>query len=143
MIRQIDHYNIRTGKIDETVKFYSEVLGLRDGPFPGDRKYGAWLYDTTERPVLHLIAVDPDNRGEAFQRVKARLGALSGTIDDFVLEGSGAIDHVAFECTDYDGMIAKFRSLGMKYAQADVPQINLRQIFIHDPNGVTLELNFR
>jgi len=54
MIRQLDHYNIRTGKIDETVAFYTGVLGLRDGPFPGDRKFGAWLYDTTDRPVLHL-----------------------------------------------------------------------------------------
>ena len=143
MIRQIDHYNIRTGKIDETVRFYADVLGLRDGPFPGDRKFGAWLYDTTERPVLHLIAVDPDNRGEAFARVKGRLGELSGSLDDFVLQGSGAIDHVAFECTDYDDMVAKFRSLGMKFAEADVPSINLRQIFVHDPNGVTLELNFR
>ena len=75
MIRQIDHYNIRTGKIDETVKFYSEVLGLRDGPFPGDRKFGAWLYDTTERPVLHLIAVDPANRREAYERVSKEVDA--------------------------------------------------------------------
>ena len=25
----------------------------------------------------------------------------------------------------------------------DVPQMNLRQIFVNDPNGITLELNFR
>jgi hypothetical protein len=40
-------------------------------------------------------------------------------------------------------MVARFRALGMKFAEADVPSINLRQIFVHDPNGVTLELNFR
>ena len=143
MIRKLDHCNIRTGKIDETVRFYSDLLGLRDGPFPGDRKFGAWLYDTTETPVLHLIAVDPDNRREAFDRVKKRLGPLGGSLDEFVLQGSGAVDHIAFECTDYEGMISKFKSRGMAYSEADVPSINLRQIFIHDPNGVTLELNFR
>lgn len=143
MIRQLDHYNVRTGKIDETVRFYTELLGLRDGPFPGDRRFGAWLYDTTDRPVLHLIAVDPDDRMEAYERVKHRLGDLAGAPDQFVLNGSGAIDHVAFECADYDGMLARFQSLGLTYSQSDVPSINLRQIFVNDPNGITLELNFR
>jgi len=143
MIRQLDHYNIRTGKIDETVRFYTDVLGLRDGPFPGDRRFGAWLYDTTDRPVLHLIAVEPNNREEAYSRIKARLGDLAGTLDDFVLQGSGAIDHVAFECENFDGMRDRLQSLGLKFSQSDIPSINLRQLFVNDPNGVTLELNFR
>ena len=143
MIRQLDHYNVRTGKIDETVAFYTELLGLRDGPFPGDRKYGAWLYDTTDRPVLHLIAINPHDRGEAYQRIKQRLGDLAGSEDEFVLNGSGAIDHVAFECADYDGMLSRIQSRGLKCSQSDVPSINLRQIFVKDPNGITLELNFR
>ena len=143
MIRQLDHYNIRTGKIDETVRFYTDVLGLRDGPFPGDRKFGAWLYDQTDRPVLHLIAVDPAHKEEAYSRVKTRLGPLAGTVDDFVLDGSGAIDHVAFECVDYDDTVSRLKSRGLVFAEADVPSINLRQVFVADPNGVTIELNFR
>lgn len=143
MIHQIDHCNIRTGKIDETIAFYSDVLGLRNGPFPGTGKGGAWLYDQTERPVIHLMAVDPEDPNFASQFVRGRHETLGLPIGDLVTEGSGAIDHVAFECTDYDGMLAKFRSLGMKFALSTVESMNLRQIFVLDPNGITLELNFR
>jgi len=143
MIRQIDHCNIRTGKIDETIAFYSDVLGLRRGPFPGNGKGGAWLYDTTERPVIHLMAVDPHDPDFASKFVRGRHETLGLPADRLETEGSGAIDHVAFECDDYDGMLVKFRSLGMKYALNAVDSINLRQIFVLDPNGITLELNFR
>lgn len=143
MIRQLDHYNIRTFKIDETVRFYVDILGLRDGPFMAPRSMGAWLYDMTDRPVVHLIAIDPDDPEPAIGRIRERLEGLGAEIDTSTWTGGGAVDHVAFECEDYDGQVAKLEERGIPYRESFVPQINLRQIFINDPNGVTLELNFR
>jgi len=40
-------------------------------------------------------------------------------------------------------MKSKLESRGLVYTSSDVPSINLRQLFVNDPNGVTLELNFR
>jgi hypothetical protein len=104
---------------------------------------GAWLYDTSDRPVLHVISIDPANPEAALGRIRDRLGALGGTLDLDSMNGTGTIDHIAFECADYDGMIRKLTDRGLTFTTSDVPSIKLRQVFVNDPNGVTLELNFR
>jgi catechol 2,3-dioxygenase-like lactoylglutathione lyase family enzyme len=104
---------------------------------------GAWLYDTTDRPVVHLIAIDPDDPEATLRHVRERLQGLEGSLDAASLRGGGAIDHLAFECIDYDATIAKLRDEGLVYRESYVPSIQLKQIFVNDPNGVTLELNFR
>jgi catechol 2,3-dioxygenase-like lactoylglutathione lyase family enzyme len=75
--------------------------------------------------------------------VRDRLGSLAGSLELSSLNGGGAIDHIAFECADYDQMRAKLQARGLKFTSNDVPMIKLRQLFVNDPNGVTLELNFR
>jgi len=143
MIRQLDHYNIRTFKIAETVRFYCDLLGLRDGEFPGPRAMGAWLYDQTNRPVVHIIAIDPNDPEAALGRIRERLSGLGVDVDPARMNGGGAIDHVAFECEDFDGQVAKLTENGLTYTQSHIPSISLRQVFVNDPNGVTVELNFR
>jgi len=144
MIPKLEHYNIRTGDLEKTVHFYTKVLGLQDGPFPADRRLGAWLYDVSGKAVVHVIAVDPENAVEAYERVKSFRGEMAGTFEDFAFGGrTGAIDHIAFECTDYEDVVAKFRVFGIAYHPNDIPSMNFRQIFVKDPNDVTIELNFR
>jgi catechol 2,3-dioxygenase-like lactoylglutathione lyase family enzyme len=140
---KLDHCNIRTFDLDATIAFYTEVVELKDGDFPGTRAMGAWLYDASDRPILHLIAIDPNDPEAALARVRDRLGVLGGDLDVESLNGTGVIDHIAFECDDYDKMRSKLEARGLAYTSSDVPSINLRQLFVNDPNGVTLELNFR
>ena len=140
---KLDHCNIRTFDLDGTIAFYTDIVDLRDGDFPGTRSMGAWLYDASDRPILHLIAIDPKDPEAALGRVRDRLGALGGDLDVESLNGTGVIDHIAFECDDYDKMKSKLEARGLTYTSSDVPSINLRQLFVNDPNGVTLELNFR
>ncbi|HTJ62982.1 MAG TPA: VOC family protein [Alphaproteobacteria bacterium] len=143
MATRLDHCNIRTFDLDGTIKFYSDVVGLKDGDFPGSRSMGAWLYDVSERPILHIIAIDPKDPQAALDRVRDRLGSLAGDLDLSSMKGGGAVDHIAFECDDYDGMADKLTGLGLYFTRNEVPSINLRQLFVNDPNGITLELNFR
>ena len=49
----------------------------------------------------------------------------------------------AFETEGYDGMAAKLTERGLAFETKELPDFRLRQIFVHDPNGVKLELNFR
>jgi hypothetical protein len=49
---------------------------------------------------------------------------------------------VVFACHDYDAVRDKLGTHGLEMSFNDVPQIGLRQIFVNDPNGITLELNF-
>jgi len=134
---RLDHYNLRTTRVQETIDFYTSVLGLRSGDRPSTRP-GAWLYDRTDVPVVHVSGIDPTNP-QAMKELEAHLGAK----DISTLHGSGAIDHVAFEGPDYAGARAHLDRLGHAYTERDVPQLSLKQLFLTDPNGVTVELNFR
>ena len=140
---KLDHCNIRTFDLDATIAFYTDIVELKDGAFPGTRAMGAWLYDASDRPILHLIAIDPNDPEASLGRVRDRLGVLGGDLDLESRSGTGVIDHIAFECDDYDMMKAKLEARGLVYTANDVPMIKLRQLFVNDPNGVTLELNFR
>ena len=130
-IKTLDHVNIRTAKLQETYAFYTEVLGLTlTAPAGiGDFKMGAWLCDQTQRAVVHVGSTD------------ARYG--DGKEGTPAAQGSGAVHHVAFECGDYEGMHRDLVSKGYPVRTNEVTSIGLRQIIIQDPNGITVELNFR
>ncbi|MFY1667286.1 VOC family protein [Pseudomonas sp. Pseu.R1] len=49
----LDHANIVTPDLDATVRFFTEVIGLRAGHRPNFRVPGVWLY-RDERPLIHL-----------------------------------------------------------------------------------------
>ena len=61
---------------------------------------------------------------------------------DDVKSGSGAIDHVAFNADDIEGMKSKLDKMSMEYTHRKVPGFPLEQLFIMDPDGVKVELNY-
>lgn len=118
--RTLDHVNIVTADLEATVRFYRDLLGLLPGPRPAFAFPGAWLY-LDGRPVIHLVS-----------RHDAPAGATTG-----------AIDHVAFGCEDFDGLRSRLDAAGVAYEVREVPGGEVRQIFLRDPNGVKVELGFR
>jgi len=139
---RLEHWNVRTFDLAGTISFYEEVVGLRSGPFPGKPGNGAWLYDEADIPVVHVVRLDSEQRERELAHIAARLGDLAGPIDlDY--RGSGVVDHVAFACTDMDGMRVRLEERGLPYRLVEFPHLKLKQLLVNDPNGVTLELNFR
>ena len=57
----LDHYNVSTRKLGETIKFYEDVLGFTNGPRPPFNFPGAWLYSGSH-PVLHLNDISQTDR---------------------------------------------------------------------------------
>ena len=84
--------------------------------------------------VVHIIGMDPNDP----EGLKKYLGDR----DISSLRGSGAVDHVAFFTDGLDGMLAHLESLGIAARQRTVPSVGLHQVFLDDPNGVVVELNF-
>ncbi|MFT4090149.1 MAG: VOC family protein [Asticcacaulis sp.] len=126
--KHLDHINIQTHDMAGTIAFYAEFLGLEARTAPQrDPSERQWLY-IGDRAVIHLNLFGTDN-----------------TIPREVVPGdpTGAIHHIAFECDDFDGTIAKLNARGLSFGRNDIPSINLRQVFVNDPNNVLLELNFR
>ena len=56
--------------------------------------------------------------------------------------GSGAIDHIAINCEDIRGTIDRAKKDKIPFEVRKVPARPLQQVFLHDPDGVMIELNF-
>ena len=135
LINSLDHCSIRTTKLQETREFFVDILGLEDGKRPDFPFPGAWLY-TDSTAVIHLIGVDPDDPS-GLQRY------VGGEISSEALQGSGAFDHIAFRANDPSVLIERLKKTDYAYRERQVPNMNLFQIFVDDPNGITIELNYR
>ena len=131
-LTRLDHFSVRTSDVEGTRTFYESVLGLRNGPRPDFPFPGVWLYQG-ERAVVHVIGVDPNDS-------KGLMDYLGGRGDGG--GGSGNFDHIAFAADDLDGMRRRFSSAGVAFSERTVPNLALHQIFLTDPNGLTVELNF-
>ena len=134
LINSLDHCSIRTTKLQETRDFFVDILGLEDGKRPDFPFPGAWLY-TDSTAVVHLIGVDPDDPSGLQQH-------LGGEIPAEALQGSGAFDHIAFRVNDPGLLIDRLKKHGYTYRERQVPNMNLFQIFVEDPNSITIELNY-
>jgi catechol 2,3-dioxygenase-like lactoylglutathione lyase family enzyme len=117
----LDHFNIRTRNLADTVRFYQDVLGLENGARPNFAFPGAWMY-SEGRAVVHLV--DISQTGEPQK------------------PDSGVVHHVAFASRGFGAMQARLNQRGMAFDARQVPGGELWQIFVTDPNGVMIELNY-
>ena len=134
----LNHFSIRSLEIEKTAEFFSKLLGLTVGPRPEFPFPGVWLYNGDEsswaNAVLHLIAIDKNDP----ESLKKYLGDR----DFSSLQGSGAIDHIAFLAAGLGSMLSKLKTLAVPYRERTVPLLKLHQIFLDDPNGIVIELNY-
>ena len=113
------HVNTRSADLERTKEFYLR-LGLRAGDRPPFPSRGYWLY-LGDVPVLHLVQ-RPDGQPHH--------------------EGSGNVDHIAFAAHDPGAVRRLLAEAGLPFRQAVVPRDGTVQIFVKDPDGITVELNF-
>ena len=132
-IDRLDHYSIRTFNLAATEQFYTQVMGFEVGPRPEFPFPGIWLY-MAGRAVVHVIGIDP-NDTKGLHEYLGDKGIDGAT-------GGGAIDHIAFVGQDYEGLKQQFAAKEIAFRERLVPSLNLAQLFLEDPSGVTIELNF-
>lgn len=127
-VEALDHVNIVTPDLDRAERFYRDLLELetRAAPPPLTHATARWMHDAGGRAVLHLNSLDAPRM---FDR-------------DMAAGPTGALHHVAFRCAGYADVVARIAILGIDHRLNTVPAAGLRQIFISDPDGVLLELNF-
>jgi catechol 2,3-dioxygenase-like lactoylglutathione lyase family enzyme len=118
MITGLDHANIYTARLDETIAFFTDIIGLKNGPRPDVPIPGAWLY-SGDKPIVHLV-------GHAEART-----------------AKGVIDHFALAVSDLEPVLQRLEARGVAYNVIDIPGGFGRQAFVTDPNGVTVELTQR
>ncbi|MFA5495699.1 MAG: VOC family protein [Porticoccaceae bacterium] len=129
-IRRLDHINIRTARLGESIDFYRDVIGMvvRPPPMAADLAMAAYCHDQDGVPIIHLVATDNEVRGAEPLRGAAQ---------------RGMIDHFALDCeglpADY---VARLQARGLAFEAMDVPMIDRHLIFVRDPNGILVELGF-
>jgi catechol 2,3-dioxygenase-like lactoylglutathione lyase family enzyme len=138
MALSLNHYSIRSFDLPACQRFYCDVLGLQLGPRPPFEFPGLWLYagalDNYANAVVHIIGFDrndPDG-----------LTRYLGKRDDAAAQGTGVVDHVAFFATGLSETLARLQKHNVARRERTVPVLGLYQVFVDDPNGVVVELNF-
>lgn len=118
-VQSIHHISIAApSAVTEQVKdFYQDMLGLEEGPRPDFGIPGYWLYQG-DHPMIHLIATEREGGS------------------------NGHFDHFALRCSGIDEIIAKLEQHGVKYGIVETAEIKQTQVFVTDPAGISLELNF-
>ena len=120
-VELLEHYTIRCADMEATRDFYRDVIGLEVGARPAFPFPGYWLY-LGGVPIVHLV--------------KAEDGEPKGA-------GTAALDHIAFRGIDIDATRTTLRSHALDFRETAVPGGRLQQIFVRDPDGILIELNFR
>ena len=130
-VSALEHVTIRCAQLQRTRDFYVDLMGLTDGERPNFPFRGHWLY-LGGIPVVHLVEAT-DTAG-AWGR-------------DIVIpnpeEGTGTFDHVAFKGDDFQALRTKLQTAGLTFKERVVPGGRLSQLFVPDPEGVLVEINFR
>ena len=118
-IRLVHHLNVVTQKLEETRRFYVDVLGLREGWRPPFSSIGYWFY-VDDVPIVHIQQAD---------------GAVTSS-------HVSALNHVAFEVDELDELLARLSDHGIAYQELPIAGTPIRQAFFDDPNGVRLEFTY-
>ena len=130
-LTELNHYFVRANDLEKTKDFYCDVLGFEVMPRPNFPFPGYWL-GINGKIQVHI----------GLAGVKNQEIYYLGTPRNAATDHSGVIDHIAFLASEPERFIRKFREAGVSFRPRSLPESELYQLFVKDPNGLTLELNF-
>ena len=130
MIHRLYHAAVRTAAPARMRRFYTRLLGMAVDPRRPHSDVdveGFWLRSRQPggEAILHVFA-GPDAR----------------TPDGQVPIGGGAVHHLSFLARGFHETRERIEAAGVAWRGNVLPSIGLWQIFLHDPNGILVELTF-
>jgi catechol 2,3-dioxygenase-like lactoylglutathione lyase family enzyme len=126
-LMDIHHIAIKVppGKLKQAEEFYTKVLGLTYAERPDLGFPGAWL--NVQNTMIHLV-------DQKFPKTADPWYARA--------EAESAIDHIAIKAKGFDEIKKRVNELGYDWRQTIIADAGLWQLFVLDPSGVVVELNF-
>ncbi|KAJ3706597.1 hypothetical protein LUZ61_010302 [Rhynchospora tenuis] len=124
-LSSLNHVSFLCMSVENSVKFYQEVLGFELIKRPASLNFeGAWLHKYGIS--IHLLQKDTgDSNAPNKQSV--------------IIPKS---NHISFQCENIDMVKERLGKIGKEYVCAQVKDgvILVDQIFMHDPDGNTIEI---
>src|SRR3954462_11355968 len=131
-ITELNHFLLVAKDLERTKDFYCRVLGMEvDKQRPDFGFPGYWLKANGDTCV-HLASQQPNRIRDQFLLKKHPKGTT----------GSGSVDHIAFLAKDPREVRERIRKNKVEMHFRSFPDAKLFQIFLKDPDDVTIELNF-
>ena len=125
----LQHFTIEPSNLEATKDFYCDVLGLENGDRPPLGFPGYWLYSGGV-PTVHLLGKRMPREGIVVRGIKKKF------------KDTGRFDHIAFAATGIAGVRRRLKARSVKFREQVIPRTGGQQIFLYDPDGVGVELNF-
>jgi catechol 2,3-dioxygenase-like lactoylglutathione lyase family enzyme len=117
-IRSLNHIAVVARRVDDSIKFYRDVLGFREVERPNFKFAGAWLFNYGL--MIHVIASDAAERPDGEIQTRAA--------------------HIALHADDLDAVERLLKEQGITYRKSEVPGRNVKQLFFQDPDGFHIEI---
>ena len=132
-VSHIEHFLVAADDIDATRDWYARVLGMKSGPHPDFGFPVHWMY-IGDVDVVH-IGPSAKMAGDIQKKYLGRTSQSAG-------QGTGAIDHIAFRATGLRTMLEHLRREKVPFSQRRANGQAVFQLFLYDPNGIKIELNY-
>lgn len=130
-VTDLNHFFVRVNDLERSRRFYCDVLGFEVMPRPSFPFPGYWL-GVGGKIQIHMGPHGIPN---------SELYYL-GTTPASATDNTGVVDHIAFLATEPKALADRFATVGLTARKRYFPEFKLFQMFLEDPDGLTIELNF-
>lgn len=142
-VKRIDHYAILVKDLNETIEFYTYLLGLIHGP-KLNGGFGEFLYfPDSSQACIHLLSEEKarhvnNDKAEGFQ-VYATPAQTQNHLNN-----THALDHIAFAADKavYDEIMAKLKARNIPIRLGEELAPDILQVWFLDPNGIKVEVTY-
>ena len=131
-LTSLNHYLIVSKNLERSKKFYEEVLGLKLASERPDFGFPGYWLKLGDDICVHLASQAENRIRDQFLLKKHPKGTT----------GSGSVDHIAFLAQDPYDVRGRIEKNKVDMHVRSFPDAKLFQIFLKDPDDVTIELNF-
>jgi catechol 2,3-dioxygenase-like lactoylglutathione lyase family enzyme len=130
-LTDLNHFFVRANDLERSRRFYCDVLGFDVMPRPTFPFPGYWL-GVAGKVQVHMGPHGIPNSDLYYL----------GTTAESATQNTGIVDHIAFTATEPKALAERFAAVGLAARKRYFPEFKLFQMFVQDPDGLTIELNF-
>jgi catechol 2,3-dioxygenase-like lactoylglutathione lyase family enzyme len=130
-LTELNHFFVRCNDLERSKEWYCKMLGFEEMPRPPFPFKGYWL------GINGKIQIHMGQHGIANSDLY-----YVGSPPDAATSNTGIVDHIAFLADKPDEFRHRFDTMQIQYRGRALPDFDLYQIFLKDPDGLTIELNF-